>query len=76
VSAKLSVLVAGEKAGSKLTKATELGVKVWSEEELTASLEIGSSDHQAQHREGGLGEESVEAVETVENGQRSLSDFS
>ena len=76
VSSKLSVLVAGEKAGSKLTKATELGVKVWSEEELTASLENDSSDHQAQHREGGLGEDSVEAVETVENGQRSLSDFS
>jgi hypothetical protein len=53
-----------------------LGVKVWSEEELTASLENDSSDHQAQHREGGLGEDSVEAVETVENGQRSLSDFS
>ena len=38
VSAKLSVLVAGEKAGSKLTKATSLGVAVWSEDELNRQL--------------------------------------
>ncbi len=38
VSAKLSVLVAGEKAGSKLTKATNLSVEVWSEDELNERL--------------------------------------
>jgi hypothetical protein len=63
-----------------LTKATELGVKVWSEEDLNASLENGPSDPQAQnpeeYPEEDLEEERVEAVETVENGQRSLSDFS
>ncbi|MCH1615989.1 MAG: helix-hairpin-helix domain-containing protein, partial [Candidatus Poseidonia sp.] len=39
VSAKLSVLVAGEKAGSKLTKATKLDVSVWSEDDLNAQLQ-------------------------------------
>ena len=38
VSAKLSVLVAGEKTGSKLTKATDLGIDVWSESDLNGHL--------------------------------------
>jgi hypothetical protein len=55
-------------------------VKVWSEEDLNASLENGPSDPQAQnpeeYPEEDLEEERVEAVEAVGNGQRSLSDFS
>ena len=51
VSAKLNVLVAGEKAGSKLTKATNLGVSVWSEEALDARIgghsEAASPDGEA-----------------------------
>ncbi|MFY8272766.1 NAD-dependent DNA ligase LigA [Pseudoalteromonas sp. SSDWG2] len=39
VSAKTHALIAGEKAGSKLTKATELGVDVLSEDDLIALLE-------------------------------------
>ena len=62
VSAKLSVLVAGEKAGSKLTKATNLGVDVWSEDDLNGRLSS----------EGALIEESPTQAE----GQSSLSDFS
>jgi DNA ligase (NAD+) len=38
VSAKLSVLVAGEQAGSKLEKATTLNVTVWTEEALNEAL--------------------------------------
>jgi DNA ligase (NAD+) len=39
VSKKTSVLVAGEKAGSKLTKAQDLGVTVWGYEALMNELE-------------------------------------
>lgn len=39
VSAKTDFLVAGEKAGSKLSKAQELGVEVWDETRLMAFLD-------------------------------------
>ena len=38
VSSQLSVLLAGEKAGSKLAKAESLGVQVWSEQQLEDAI--------------------------------------
>ena len=67
VSAKLNVLVAGEKAGSKLTKATSLGVTVWSEDDLNGQLETTT--------ESGVSAE-VAPADTANKGQSSLSDFS
>lgn len=54
VSGKLSVLVAGENAGSKATKAIELGVKVWDEATLRSRAD-GKVDAQHQPSVGDAG---------------------
>jgi DNA ligase (NAD+) len=44
VSKQTTALIAGEKAGSKLTKATGLGVEVWSYDELMNRTQATSQD--------------------------------
>jgi len=39
VSAKTDIVIAGADAGSKLVRANELGIKVWSEQEFTDAIE-------------------------------------
>ncbi|MEN2297129.1 BRCT domain-containing protein, partial [Enterococcus faecalis] len=39
VSKKTDIVVAGEDAGSKLTKAESLGVSVWNEQEMVDALD-------------------------------------
>ena len=68
VSAKLSVLIAGESAGSKLAKAQSLGVTVWSEEELEASIAGPASAVRDAPSE-------QEDATPSPSGQRSLQDF-
>ena len=44
VSKKTDLVIAGEDAGSKRTKAEQLGIAIWDEEQLKATIEGGSSD--------------------------------
>lgn len=44
VSKKTDLVIAGEDAGSKRTKAEQLGIAIWDEEQLKATIEGGSSN--------------------------------
>jgi DNA ligase (NAD+) len=46
VSKKTDIVVAGEEAGSKLTKAQSLGVTVWDEAQMVAAIEGSHSAEQ------------------------------
>ena len=64
ISSKLSVLIAGENAGSKLAKAQTLGVEIWDEDLLNQKLNSGEkqiTDEQSEEKSA--------------NAQRTLTDF-
>jgi DNA ligase (NAD+) len=63
VSSNLDILIAGENAGSKLSKAQSLNVKVWSESELLGALNQTSKDS--------IDDKEIEAIST----QSSLADY-
>lgn len=44
VSKKTDLVIAGDEAGSKRTKAEQLGIPIWDEEQLKTTIEGGSSD--------------------------------
>ncbi|DAC52217.1 MAG TPA: hypothetical protein D7H87_00435, partial [Candidatus Poseidoniales archaeon] len=44
VSGNLSILIAGENAGSKLAKAEKLNITVWNEEKLLNQLSVVGND--------------------------------
>jgi DNA ligase (NAD+) len=74
VSSQLSVLLAGEKAGSKLAKAESLGVQIWSEQKLEAA--IGQSTPPVQtHASTEPEPEQNSESKKRENKQPSLFDF-
>jgi len=74
VSSQLSVLLAGEKAGSKLSKAESLGVQVWSEQQLEAAIDQQTSPVQT-HSSIERDSEQNSETKNTENKQPSLFDF-
>ena len=78
VSSQLSVLLAGEKAGTKLAKAQSLGVQVWSEQQLEAAIgqtESPSQSHSVTNSESEQKLEPEPEPENKEKKQPSLLDF-
>jgi DNA ligase (NAD+) len=66
ISAKLDVLIAGENAGTKLTKAESLGLTVWDEASLNQAL-----NDSAQLR----GSDEAPQTSSPKQPQKSLLDF-
>lgn len=76
VSAKLDVLVAGEKAGTKLAKAESLQVLIWSEEELFSQIDSSTTEQSKSVDEVVVEQQpKTSQIDEKSDGQKSLFEF-